>query len=235
MWEEGFSDVGRDQLKAGLIACLRSHTFKAIPTIGDIRQHLQKAEGNAVEAQAALKWDRVLDYAVRRSPDIPEKNPPRFSEQTNRAINAAGGLDWIRDCSRGALVWARKAFIEAFIRYAELEQNRYLLPPGEVRSLLAECAAANSVGCLLEASKIVEPTPVPQPSKILASGPIPTSVVESVRVVDVEGRRKDLLAQSELIKAKYPATGKEAAVQVRVENLHTNEKFFSLAKSVGTR
>src|SRR5215471_21024366 len=67
-WEEGFSDVDAGRLKAAFVACLRSHTFKTIPTIGDIRQHLQKAESNAAEELAGQKWDRVLDYAVRRSP-----------------------------------------------------------------------------------------------------------------------------------------------------------------------
>jgi hypothetical protein len=38
------------------------------------------------------------------------------------------------------LPWARKRFIEAFIRYVELRQEEYLLPPGEVRNLLTDSA-----------------------------------------------------------------------------------------------
>jgi hypothetical protein len=37
-----------------------------------------------------------------------------------------------------------------------------------------------------------------------------TPIVEPVRVVDIEGRRKDLEAQAEAMRAKFPITGKEA-------------------------
>lgn len=140
MWKEGFADVEAGQLHAAFVACLRSHTYKTMPTIGDVRQHLQKAEDGAEEQGAAVKFEQVLAYAVRRSPDIPEKNPPRISERTRRAINAAGGLDYLRDCDRESLQWARKRFIEAYIRYAELHHDEHLLPPGELRDLLAGAA-----------------------------------------------------------------------------------------------
>lgn len=144
-WEEGFSDVDAGQLKAAFVACLRSHTFKTIPTIGDIRQHLQKAERNAAEEEAAQKWEQVLAYAVRTSPDIPDKNPPPIKERTRRAISAAGGLNYMRDCDNESLQWSRKRFIEAYVRFDELQQDEYLLPPGEVRDLLAVAAETKAL------------------------------------------------------------------------------------------
>src|SRR5215471_7942325 len=95
-WEEGFSDVDARRLKAAFLACLRSHTFKTIPTIGDIRQHLQRAIGNAAKEEAAMKWERVLNYAIQTSPDIPDRNPPPIKPRTRCAIRAAGGLEYIR-------------------------------------------------------------------------------------------------------------------------------------------
>lgn len=151
LWTEGFADVPEGQLQAAFVACLRSHTFKTIPTIGDIRQHLQRATGNAAEEEAARKWEQVLNYARQTSPDIPDRNPPRIKPQTRCAIRAAGGLDYIRDCDKESLQWARKRFIEAYVHWGALQQDEYLLPPGEVRRLLEECASAKSVEYLLSA------------------------------------------------------------------------------------
>jgi hypothetical protein len=139
-WLVGFADLDTDRLRAAFVACLHSHKFKTMPTIGDVRQHLSKAQGSANEEQAAKKWDVVLAYALQRSPDIAEKNPPRISERTGRAIRAAGGLNWIRDCPAKELPWARTRFIESYIRFGELLQSEYLLPDGEAKNLLAGAA-----------------------------------------------------------------------------------------------
>jgi len=160
MWEEGFSDVDADRLRAAFIACLRSHVFKTIPTIGDIRQHLAKAETGAAETEAAKKWDDVQDYAVGRSPDYAEKNPPRILEQTATAIRAAGGLDHIRDCDSESLQWARKRFIESWLRWHELQGNQFLLPPGPIKDRIADVATAKSAPRLPEAKRDRQDEPV---------------------------------------------------------------------------
>jgi hypothetical protein len=46
----------------------------------------------------------------------------------------------MRDCDRASLQWARKRFIEAYVRYSELRKDGHLLPEGEVRNLLANAA-----------------------------------------------------------------------------------------------
>jgi len=114
--------------------------IKFWPSPGEVLEFVSQAEGNAAEEESAKKWDVVLAYAMRRSPDIPEKNPPKISEHTRRAINAAGGLDWIRDCPAKELPWARTRFIEAYARYGELQQEQFLLPEGEAKSLLTGAA-----------------------------------------------------------------------------------------------
>jgi len=86
---------------------------------------------------------------VRRSPDIPDRNPPRIKEQTRQAINAAGGLRHIRECNSEALQWAKKGFIEAYLRWAELEQDKYLLPEGEIRTQIEQLGEAKCLSGLL--------------------------------------------------------------------------------------
>jgi hypothetical protein len=152
-WDDGFSDVDAGRLKAAFLACLRSHTFKTIPTIGDIRQHLQKAQGDAAEAEAAQKWTQVLEYIrLEWSPDIPSKR--RITERTQRAINAAGGLAYIADCKQEAKQWARKHFIESYIRYGDLQQEQFLLPDGELKNALAAFAQTKALPASKQAEEI---------------------------------------------------------------------------------
>jgi hypothetical protein len=150
---EGFSDVECELLEAAFLACIRSHTFKTIPSIGDVRQHLNKAESKAAEEEAAQKWQRVLEYARRHfHPDLSVRRGPRISERTRRAIAAAGGLGYLSECSKQSLVFARKHFVESYLRWRELEQVERLLPPGKVRDLLTEYATMISVEHLLKSS-----------------------------------------------------------------------------------
>jgi len=140
LWLEGFADLPLPTLEAAFQKAIK--VCKFWPKIADIRENIATAEANASEEEAAERWDRVLAYAVRRSPDFPDRNPPRISERTQRAINAAGSLDRIRDCDADALVWCRREFIKSYIRYGELEQDKYLLPlpEGEIKDLFAEVA-----------------------------------------------------------------------------------------------
>lgn len=144
LWLEGFSDLAPNRLQAAFVACLRAHTFKTMPTIADVRQHLTKAQEAAVSLEAEQKWEQVLRYAQSTSPDYPSR-AVRFKEQTRAAINAAGGLDWIRDCPLTELQWCKKRFIEAYVRFSELQQDEYLLPPGEVHDLLASVAKTKAL------------------------------------------------------------------------------------------
>lgn len=143
-WAEGFADVEPGRLKAAFIACLRSHTFKTMPTIGDVRQHLSKAEEIATNLEAEQKWAQVLAYAQSTSPDCPSR-PVKIKEQTQAAIRAAGELDWIRDCPKDDLQWAKKRFVEAFTSWNALEKNQFLLPDGEVKTLIAGIAEAKAL------------------------------------------------------------------------------------------
>lgn len=114
------------------------------PSPAEVLGFITAAQASAVEEEASQKWAKVLEYAVRRSPDIPDRNPPRISERTHSAIRAAGGLDYIRDCDRESLAWARKRFVEAYVRHVQLEHDGHLLPDGTIKNLLRSVAAQKS-------------------------------------------------------------------------------------------
>lgn len=136
------------ELEAAFTACLRSHQFKSLPTVADVRGHLTRAGENELLERATRRCEMVFAYAANLSPDYPDRNPPQFSEREKAGIRCAGGLGFMRDCSLESLAWAKKRFIEGYIRYSELEQNHGLLPDGELKKLLAEVSAGMAVPAL---------------------------------------------------------------------------------------
>lgn len=108
---------------------------KFFPTPADVLEPLKAAQGAYTPLEAEHTWLKVLDYAQSTSPDYASR-PVRIKEQTQAAINAAGGLDWIRDCSSDDLQWAKKRFIETYTAWTALEKNQFLLPDGELKDLL---------------------------------------------------------------------------------------------------
>lgn len=146
-WEDAFAEIDAVRLKAAFVATMRSHVYKTVPTVGDILQHVQHADENALVERATRRCEMVFAYAANLSPDYPDRNPPQFSEREKAGIRAAGGLGFMRDCSLESLAWAKKRFVEAYIRHVEIEQHQALLP-AEAKKLLAQVAAGISVPAL---------------------------------------------------------------------------------------
>jgi len=147
LWTEGFDDLPCDALEAAFQWALKECAYWPVK-VADIRKRVTHAETNAAEEEAAQKWTKVLDYIrVHYNPDIVSRNVPRITERTHRAINAAGGLAYIADCEPEEKQWARKRFIEQYIRYGELQQDQFLLPDGDLKNLIAEAAFSKSVEC----------------------------------------------------------------------------------------
>lgn len=113
---------------------MRSHQFPKMPTVADVRGHLQKAEGDAAQVEAEQKWKQALRYINSTSPDYAPRE--KVPERIMAAIRAAGGIDWIRECPQDQLVWCQKKFIEAYLRWQRLEQEQFLLPDGPIKDAI---------------------------------------------------------------------------------------------------
>lgn len=137
VWIEQLGHVKRDQLLFLFRLVLAKCKF--FPTPADVLEPVAEAQNAGVPLAAELKWLEVKRYADSTSPDIPAK-PIRIKEQTQAAINAAGGLDWIRDCATDELQWAKKRFVEAWENWTIAEKNQFVLPEGEVKNLITESA-----------------------------------------------------------------------------------------------
>lgn len=140
-WEDAFVEIDPVRLKSAFIATLRSHTFKTIPTVGDVLQHVQHARENDLLEEAARKWEQVVTFAAGLSDDYPDRRKTNILPRTQAAIRGAGGLRHIRDCKTESLEWARKNFMQAYIRYSEIERDQALLPDGELKAMLVQVAA----------------------------------------------------------------------------------------------
>ena len=146
-WEEAFSDLDASRLQTAFVACIRSHTFKTMPTIGDVRQHLTKAEVDANTLSAEKKWQQVLDcIRIFYNPDLGmDRKAPPIVERTMTAIRAAGGMRWIYECDREQLVWCKKSFIESYLAWDHLEKEHFLLPEGPIKDAFRAVAELKSL------------------------------------------------------------------------------------------
>ena len=128
--------------------------LKFWPTPAEVLGFISIAEDNAAEEKAAQKWNEVRQY-IREDyhPDLKNHSGRPISERTRRAIKAAGGLAYLSECVADNLVFARKRFIESYLRWDELEQGKFLLPEGEVKRVLSEAAERLNIPHLLEAPR----------------------------------------------------------------------------------
>jgi hypothetical protein len=117
---------------------------KFFPTPADVLEPMKKAEEAGAPLAAERKWHDVLEYCrLYITPDIPiPARAPKIGERTMTAIRAAGGLQWIESCSRDALVWAKKAFIESYTAWDMFKRGEHLLPDGPVKNLIAGVAGS---------------------------------------------------------------------------------------------
>lgn len=138
IWLEALAGYRAEALEALFRQVFRNCKF--FPTPADVLEPVRKAEEGSAPLQADLKWQNVLAYANSTSPDIPERNRPKISERTQAAIRAAGGIAWIRDCSRDDLVWAKKAFLQTYVQWDAVAKGAFALPEGEIQKLFAQTA-----------------------------------------------------------------------------------------------
>ena len=228
LWGEGFDDLPYAVLEAAFKKAIRTCKFWPVK-VADIREHVDRTRETAVGQAAETEWERVLEYRrLYWNPDMPggfDRDMPKLSEQVGRAARASGIFKMI-DCEQPAErlapdalhVWAKKRFIESYVAWEQLEQDRFLLPDGEIKNLLAGAAEQKALPSTnvsfeelhergLEYAKKL-PAPAPPTSQqerieaTQASKPAPR-LYTSPSVDEREARIALLKQQAELMKAKY--------------------------------
>jgi hypothetical protein len=146
LWLEAFGGMDAASLERLFSRALR--TYKFFPKVSEILAPLVNAEANAAPEAAERAWARVLE--IRRvdwNPDIPgpfNRAVAGLSERVRQAARAAGVF---RDFESAEALhtWAKKRFVESFMTWGELEQNKFLLPDGEVKKLMAGVAETKAL------------------------------------------------------------------------------------------
>ncbi|MFI5056905.1 MAG: hypothetical protein ACHQLQ_01860 [Candidatus Acidiferrales bacterium] len=113
-------------------------TCKFFPTPADVLEPLNTAAERDNKSAAEKAWQYTLDYCRRWiSPDIPNPSGmPKLSPEIDAAARAAGGLLYLESCPTAKLEWAKKSFVEAFLRNRETVEHENLLSGGELSKLL---------------------------------------------------------------------------------------------------
>ena len=147
VWLEGLGDLAPEVLRAAFQKTLREFVFWPVK-VADIRKHVSHAESNATNESAEQAWQRALE--IRRAhynPDMPQhlaRVLARLPERIRQAARAAG-IFREHDSIEALHVWAKKRFVESFIAYGELEHDKFLLPEGDVKHLIADIAEAKAL------------------------------------------------------------------------------------------
>ena len=138
LWLEAFGGMDAALLEKLFGRALK--TCKFFPKVSEILEPIQKAQETAVPEAAERAWEYVLDLRRRFwNPDALggfSRGMPKLSERIAQAARASGVFRDF-DSVEGLHTWAKKQFIQSFIAWGELELDRFLLPPGEVRDLIA--------------------------------------------------------------------------------------------------
>jgi len=149
LWESAFAELGAEALTSAFTKTVRDCKF--MPTVADVLSHVEHAKATAADEQAEREWQWVLEYIRRHyHPDLSVQRGPQIADRTRHAIRATGGLAYISNCEPEAKQWAKKRFVEAYLRYEELERDYALLPEGEFKARLKALAESKSIPQLPE-------------------------------------------------------------------------------------
>jgi len=126
-------------------------TCKFFPTPAEVLEPLQVVKEAALPEEASAAWQKVLD--IRRLEWYPEhpqyaaRALAKLPERVQRAARAAGVFQEISEPDQ-LHVWKKKTFLESYLRWNELEEGKFLLPDGELKTMLSDVASAKAIPAL---------------------------------------------------------------------------------------
>jgi hypothetical protein len=144
IWDEQLRDIAPDLLDRACDKLAKTWQSGFLPTPGNVRAQIAQADAKGLHVEAEEGWHRALRCSKEYfgSSRVPDLDPV-----TDRAARAAGGLSFIESCSSEELVWAKKRFLENYVRLREAGESENLMTNGEARKFIRELAT------LMEANK----------------------------------------------------------------------------------
>ncbi len=140
LWLENLADVDPPLLELAFQQLMKTFIpsmacpFPAPTHVWDI---LKELEETTDRNESEDSWQEAIKAVDRNYyPDLGRS--PKFTPRSEYAVRAAGGIHYLANATREQLVWAKKAFREAYLLHARIEQ--YSQPGGflspELRPLL---------------------------------------------------------------------------------------------------
>jgi hypothetical protein len=231
VWVDALADYPAEKLSIMFRRTLE--TFKPeygrkFPVLADVLQHAEKTKESATSEAAEFAFKQVLD--IRRTeynPDLPQylaRALAKLPERVRRAARTAG-IFREHESVEALHVWAKKVFIESFLRWDESADSLALLPEGDIKKLLTEAAETKALpappvdfhalqtrGLEYSASLKREPPALSPEARLLAADNLAAAAREIINrdkekqttITVSEGDREAFRKQAERIKALYP-------------------------------
>ena len=97
------------------------------PTPAHVRAFIDEANENSKQVEAEDTWNGALAAIEKQyHPDVGWRGPT-LDWRTEHALRAAGGAHFISQCPGNDLVWAKKRFLECYLRDEQLQSDFELL------------------------------------------------------------------------------------------------------------
>jgi hypothetical protein len=143
IWDEALAGISAEKIGIAFSRLLKTWHFPNMPLPADVRGPIDKAESAATEGRAEEAWQNLLAHVNEWChPDgivTFGSTVPKLSARVDHAACAAGGNRYLYDATREQLVWAKKRFIECYLRDETLQENQPLLPASpEIHALLSQ-------------------------------------------------------------------------------------------------
>lgn len=193
-WYAMLGDLRVEQLKAGIIATIRSYTFAGFPPIGVIRDNCGAKSGTiATKDRPTLAWGEVRRQISRCG----YMDSPKFDDQIIHAtIRQLGGWVALCDSTSEDLVWREKDFLRTYAALMPLN-----LPDEQTVRLAGEAERVNGpafpvnvveIGCLTTGTH-GERRRIEEPETKRISGPSPAAEILAKRL-DFDDRESSVVS-----------------------------------------
>lgn len=145
LWVEALSGWRLDLVAAAfkkVISTFEPTNACKFPVPAHVLKILENRAEVNLEDEAETEWQSLLQkIEAHYHPDVGWRGP-KLSSRSDHAAKAASGVHYISQCSEGDLVWAKKRFIECYLRDEKLEGEDF---SPEMKQLMNPLAALKSM------------------------------------------------------------------------------------------
>jgi hypothetical protein len=194
------SDLGVERLsEACKIATQRARFF---PKPADIRDCVTNAMEKQVLILAEDAWQRSQKWIhAYWHPDVGYvKGAPQLEAEIEYAMRAAGGIPYLWSANGEALMWAKKRFVESFVRVDVLQSQERLLSSAEAKNILATARAGAPRAALSLGAAEPEHELTDADRAAIASG---LEKHQASRAIDFDARKKELDRQKAVVLKRF--------------------------------